>query len=54
MGKGGVVREQQLQLQVVAEIQTFAHTLGLEALGVIPSPILGPKGNQEYLLYLHY
>jgi 23S rRNA (cytidine1920-2'-O)/16S rRNA (cytidine1409-2'-O)-methyltransferase len=54
VGKGGVVREQQLQLQAVAEIQAFAHTLGLEALGVMPSPILGPKGNQEYLLYLHY
>jgi 23S rRNA (cytidine1920-2'-O)/16S rRNA (cytidine1409-2'-O)-methyltransferase len=54
VGKGGVVREPELQLQVVAEIKAFAETLGLEAVGVIPSPILGPKGNQEYLVYLHY
>jgi 23S rRNA (cytidine1920-2'-O)/16S rRNA (cytidine1409-2'-O)-methyltransferase len=54
VGKGGVVRDQQLQLQTVAEIQAFAQTLGLEASRVLPSPILGPKGNQEYLLYLHY
>jgi 23S rRNA (cytidine1920-2'-O)/16S rRNA (cytidine1409-2'-O)-methyltransferase len=54
VGKGGVVRDQQLQLQTVTEIQALAQTLGLEALGVLPSPVLGPKGNQEYLLYLHY
>jgi 23S rRNA (cytidine1920-2'-O)/16S rRNA (cytidine1409-2'-O)-methyltransferase len=53
VGKGGVVRDQQLQLQIVAEIQRFAQTLGLMVMGVIPSPVLGPKGNQEYLLYLH-
>jgi 23S rRNA (cytidine1920-2'-O)/16S rRNA (cytidine1409-2'-O)-methyltransferase len=54
VGKGGVVRDPQLQLEAVAEIQGFAQSLGLTAVGVIPSPILGPKGNQEYLLYLHY
>ncbi len=54
VGKGGVVRDPQQQQQVVAEIQKFAQGLGLAAEGVIPSPILGPKGNQEYLLYLHY
>ena len=53
VGKGGVVRDLQQQQQVVAEIQKFAQGLGLAAEGVIPSPILGPKGNQEYLLYLH-
>ena len=53
VGKGGVVRDPQQQQQVVAEIQEFAQGLGLAAEGVIPSPILGPKGNQEYLLYLH-
>jgi 23S rRNA (cytidine1920-2'-O)/16S rRNA (cytidine1409-2'-O)-methyltransferase len=52
VGRGGVVRDQQLQLQVVAEIQQFAENLGLTVAGVIPSPVLGPKGNQEYLLYL--
>jgi 23S rRNA (cytidine1920-2'-O)/16S rRNA (cytidine1409-2'-O)-methyltransferase len=54
VGKGGVVRDRQLQLQVVREIQNCAQSLGLSVLGVIPAPILGPKGNQEYLMYLHY
>ena len=31
--------------------ETFS-ALGLRLAGVIPSPILGPKGNQEYLAYL--
>jgi 23S rRNA (cytidine1920-2'-O)/16S rRNA (cytidine1409-2'-O)-methyltransferase len=52
VGKGGVVRDQHLQLQVVAEIQHFAEGIGLTVAGVMPSPVLGPKGNQEYLLYL--
>ena len=26
---------------------------GLEIVGVMPSPVLGPEGNQEYLLQLH-
>jgi 23S rRNA (cytidine1920-2'-O)/16S rRNA (cytidine1409-2'-O)-methyltransferase len=53
VGKGGVVRDQQLQLQAVAGIQSLAQDLGLTVVGALPSPILGPKGNQEYLLYLH-
>jgi 23S rRNA (cytidine1920-2'-O)/16S rRNA (cytidine1409-2'-O)-methyltransferase len=52
VGKGGVVRDPQQQQQVVAEVQDFAQGLGLAEAGVISSPILGPKGNQEYLLYL--
>jgi len=54
VGKGGVVRDQALQLQAVAEIQALAQTLGLEDRGVLPSPVLGPKGNQEYLIHLHF
>ena len=52
VGKGGVVRDQRLQEKVVREIQAFSQSLGWKAMGYIPSPILGPKGNQEYLLYL--
>jgi 23S rRNA (cytidine1920-2'-O)/16S rRNA (cytidine1409-2'-O)-methyltransferase len=53
VGKGGVVRDPELQLRTVEEIKSFSQGLGLVAEGVVPSPILGPKGNQEYLLYLH-
>lgn len=52
VGKGGVVRDPARQWQAVAAIQEQAAALGLLPLGVIPAPIRGPKGNQEYLLYL--
>lgn len=52
VGKGGVVRDQALQLQVVEDIMAFSKSLKLQVQGYLPSPILGPKGNQEYLLYL--
>lgn len=50
VGKGGVVREEDLRQQVLTEMHSFAQSLGLTVHGVLPSPILGPKGNQEYLL----
>lgn len=52
VGKGGVVRDPELQLRTVDDIKMFSQGLGLAVQGVLPSPILGPKGNQEYLLYL--
>jgi 23S rRNA (cytidine1920-2'-O)/16S rRNA (cytidine1409-2'-O)-methyltransferase len=52
VGKGGVVRDRTLHKLVIEDLgRTFTH-MGLHQLGVIPSPILGPKGNQEYLAYL--
>lgn len=51
VGKGGVVREPTLHQAVVAEIITFVEGLGLTSHGVTPSPILGPKGNREFVAY---
>lgn len=52
VGKGGVVRDTDLQQQVVARIADFSASLGLSVAGSIESPITGPKGNREFLLYL--
>ena len=52
VGKGGVVRDQDLHHKVVDEIVAFCESLGLTSCGTIPSPILGPKGNKEFLIYL--
>ncbi|MFU8818433.1 MAG: TlyA family RNA methyltransferase [Desulfurivibrio sp.] len=49
VGKGGVVRDQVLQEEVVAKLRKFALELKLDWVGVVPSPILGPKGNREFL-----
>jgi len=50
VGKGGVVRDQAVRRAAVEKIEACARGLGLRLLGVTPSPILGPKGNQEFLL----
>lgn len=52
VGKGGVVRDADLQQQVVEDIKVLAVTLGCRVCGVTESPILGPKGNREFLIYL--
>ncbi len=52
VGKGGVVRDPRLHEQVVEEIKQFAQGLGLTVLGTTESPILGPAGNKEFLIFL--
>ncbi len=52
VGKGGVVRDGILHQKVIDRISEFSRGLGLSVLGVIESPILGPKGNREFFIYL--
>lgn len=52
VGKGGVVRDPALHEDVITGIIDFCKTLKLQSCGVIPSPILGPKGNKEFLIHL--
>jgi 23S rRNA (cytidine1920-2'-O)/16S rRNA (cytidine1409-2'-O)-methyltransferase len=52
VGKGGVVRDPEKHLSVVAAVRELAADLRLQVKGVVESPILGPKGNKEFLIYL--
>ncbi len=52
VGKGGVVRDPQLQASVIEDLCTFFRSLRLGIKGQCPSPIRGPKGNREFLIYL--
>ncbi len=52
VGKGGVVRDKSLRERIVKDIERLSQGVGWTSKGYIPCPILGPKGNQEYLLYL--
>jgi 23S rRNA (cytidine1920-2'-O)/16S rRNA (cytidine1409-2'-O)-methyltransferase len=53
VGKGGVVRDEQLRMRSVSKIQLFVvEQLQREWLGVIESPIRGAKGNREFLACL--
>ena len=52
VGKGGVVRDPDQHRQVVSDLRHFAEEIGYTIAGEVPSPILGAKGNREFLLYL--
>ncbi|MBW2137359.1 MAG: TlyA family RNA methyltransferase [Deltaproteobacteria bacterium] len=52
VGKGGVVRDPALHYQVITSIREFSEDLGWQVMGHMASPILGPKGNREFFLYL--
>lgn len=52
VGKGGVVRDPALHKAVIKDLSKIFEGLDLSIIGVVPSPILGPKGNQEFLMYL--
>ncbi len=52
VGKGGVVRDPELHAEVVARLQEQAVLWNVNVKGVIESPLLGPKGNKEFLLYV--
>ena len=52
VGKKGVVREPEIHREVVEKIITYADMIGFEIKGLTFSPIKGPEGNIEYLVYL--
>jgi len=52
IGKGGVVRDPALHAEVIARLRAQAEGWGVEVKGVIESPLLGPKGNREFFIYL--
>lgn len=52
VGKGGVVRDKALHKKVIDRVSQFSRGLGLKILGVTESPLLGPKGNKEFFIYL--
>ena len=52
VGKKGVVREKSTHLEVIELVIQYAVSIGFEILNLEFSPIKGPEGNIEYLLYL--
>lgn len=52
VGKGGVIRDPAVHRRVLVEIVEWSEQKGLSPQGLIPSPLLGPKGNREFLLWL--
>ncbi|MCI8363842.1 MAG: TlyA family RNA methyltransferase [Eubacterium sp.] len=52
VGKKGVVRDPAVHREVIQSIISYAGSLGFAICGLDFSPIRGPEGNIEYLLYI--
>lgn len=52
VGKKGVVRDKAVHAEVIKKVYDFAIELGFSVAGLDFSPIKGPEGNIEYLIYL--
>lgn len=48
----GVIRDPEIHRQVLLDILSFTKEQGFGLLGLIKSPLLGPKGNAEFLVWL--
>ncbi|MGA7605546.1 MAG: TlyA family RNA methyltransferase [Anaerolineales bacterium] len=50
----GVIRDAAIHRQVLGDVLTFAQNEGFNVRGLIRSPLLGPKGNAEFLAWLGF
>ena len=53
VGKKGVVREPETHEEVIRKIADFVLNAGLKIAGLSYSPVKGPEGNIEYLIYVN-
>ena len=52
IGKKGVVKDINVHIDVLEDLTQFAVDSGFDLLGVDYSPVKGPEGNIEYLMYI--
>lgn len=52
VSKRGVVIEPKVHIEVIKKIIMVSFDIGFSVLGLTSSPLKGPKGNREYLIYL--
>jgi 23S rRNA (cytidine1920-2'-O)/16S rRNA (cytidine1409-2'-O)-methyltransferase len=53
VGKGGIIRDPALHQQACRRVEDAVKQLGFQT-AIIPSPVLGAEGNQEFLLYARH
>ena len=54
IGKGGLVRDPDVQARAVEDVAAAADALGLTRVASIESPITGAEGNREFFLHLRH
>lgn len=52
VGKGGVVKDPALHTEIIESLRDFFFSIALSCGPIVPSPVLGPKGNQEFVILL--
>jgi 23S rRNA (cytidine1920-2'-O)/16S rRNA (cytidine1409-2'-O)-methyltransferase len=52
VGPGGIVRDPAIHARVIETVTDAAYRVGLERLGLEPSPVTGAEGNREFLMLL--
>lgn len=52
LSKKGVVKDKKIHIKIIRELIDFSIEVGFNVLNLTYSPIKGPEGNTEYLLYL--
>lgn len=52
VGKKGVVRDKKVHIEVIETVIAYAKSIGFGIINLDFSPVKGPEGNIEYLLYL--
>lgn len=50
VGRGGIVRDEAVHAAVCDEVRACVEELGLDVLGLVPSPVAGGDGNREFLI----
>ncbi len=50
LGRGGIVRDEALRTQACEDVANYIRRKGWQVLGIIPSPMDGGDGNEEFLL----
>ena len=50
----GVIRDPEIHRQVLTDVLTYARDEGFAIRGLVKSPLLGPKGNAEFLVWLDF
>ena len=53
VGKGGIIREPALHARACQRVEDAVRQLGFQT-EIVPSPVLGAEGNQEFLLYARH
>jgi len=52
VGKGGIVKDSEIHKQVINSLSSFFSQIGLQIVNITESPLLGQKGNKEFLIYM--